>query len=111
MRGSGLLQRPSAHDFVHYTECGKFFAASAAGGQVRLNIAGMPSVELAVDQRMKHDFRFIACHDAVPEATVSPNRAVGESAAFHAARSMALARASRDITVPTGTPAACAISW
>jgi hypothetical protein len=32
------------------------------------------------------------------------------SAAFHAERSMVRARASRDITVPTGTPDTSAIS-
>src|SRR4029077_7138770 len=65
----------------------------------------MPGVELAVNQRMQHNFRFVASHDAVPEATAGPGRVVTVSEAFHAARSMARARASRDITVPTGTPA------
>jgi uncharacterized SAM-binding protein YcdF (DUF218 family) len=78
---------------------------------MRLDIAGMPGVELAVNQRMQHNFRFIASHDAVPEATAGPGRVVTVSAAFHAARSIARARASRDMTVPTGTPATWAISW
>jgi hypothetical protein len=75
---------------------------------MRLDIAGVPGIELAVDQRMQHNFRFIASHDVVPEATAGPGRVVTVSAAFHAARSMA--RASRDMTVPTGTPATRAIS-
>ena len=78
---------------------------------MRLDIAGVPGVELGVNQRMQHNFRFIASHDAVPEATAGPGRVVTVSAAFHAARSMARARASCNMTVPTGTPATWAISW
>jgi hypothetical protein len=54
---------------------------------------------------MEHNFQFIAFHSGVPEATAGPDRVVAFSAAFHAARSMARPRASRDMTVPTGTPA------
>jgi hypothetical protein len=63
-----------------------------------LHVAGMAGVELTVDQRIKQDFRVIAVHGIAP------------SAPFHAARSIDRARASRDITVPTGTPATSAIS-
>jgi hypothetical protein len=59
---------------------------------------------------MKHNFRFIASHNAVPEATAGPGRVVAVLA-FHAARSMTRARASRDMTVPSGTPTTWAISW
>src|SRR5215469_14689990 len=96
---------------MHGAERGQLFVASGTGCHVRLDVAGVPGIELAVDQRMQHDFRFIAFHDAVPEATAGPRRLVEISAAFHAARSMARARASRDMTVPTGTPATWAISW
>ena len=65
---------------------------------MRLDIAGMAGIELAVDERMQQDFAFGAVHGVVPSAT------------FHAERSIERARASRDITVPTGTPATWAIS-
>jgi hypothetical protein len=70
----------------------------------------MAGVELAVDQRMKQNFQFIAFHGAVPEAVAGPDRTVVFSLAFHADRSMARARANRDMTVPTGTPATSAMS-
>ena len=60
---------------------------------MRLDVARMAGVELAVEQRVQQDFAFGAVHGAAPSAT------------FHAERSIARARASRDITVPTGTPA------
>ena len=62
------------------------------------DVAGMAGVELAVDERMQHDFGVGAVHGAAPSATVQ------------AERSIERARASRDITVPTGTPATSAIS-
>src|SRR5262249_49477017 len=96
---------------MHGAERGQLFVASGTGCHVRLDVAGVPGIELAVDQRMQHDFRFIAFHDAVPEATAGPGRLVEISAAFHAARSRAGARASRALPVPPGTPATGAISW
>ena len=63
-----------------------------------LDIAGVAGVELAVDERMQHDFGVGAVHGVAPSATVQ------------AERSIARARANRDITVPTGTPATSAIS-
>ena len=65
---------------------------------MRLDVARMPGIELAVDQRMQQDFAFGAVHVVDP------------SSAFHAERSIDRARPSRDITVPTGTPATSAIS-
>jgi hypothetical protein len=53
---------------------------------MRLDIAGVSGIELAVNQRMQHNFRFIAFHVAVPEAMAGPGRVVTISAAFHAAR-------------------------
>ena len=100
-----LNQGRGDHNFVHRAERGKLFPARGTAGHMRLDIAGMSGVELAVNQRMKHNFRFIAFHGAVPEATAGPGRVVVVSAAFQAARSMARARANRDMTVPTGMPA------
>ena len=58
----------------------------------------MAGVEFAVDQRVKQDLGFVAGHFGC------------SSSAIHAERSMARARARRDITVPTGTPTVSAIS-
>jgi hypothetical protein len=82
----------------------RFELLGAAGATVhmRLDIAGMPGIELAVDQRMQEDFAFGAVHDTAP--------GIALSATFHAERNIERARASRDITVPTGTPATWAIS-
>ena len=76
---------------------------------MRLDFAGMPGIKLAVYQRMKQNFEFSAIHSASPEAA-DPDLAPSVSAAFHAERSIARARANRDMTVPTGTPATPAIS-
>jgi hypothetical protein len=75
---------------------------------MRLHVAGMSGIELAIDQRVEQNFEFGAIHCMTPEAVAGWEVAV--SAAFHAERSMARARASRDMTVPTGTPATSAIS-
>src|SRR5215472_13701159 len=99
MRGRDLLQWGRAHHFMHGAECGKPVSASLTGSHVRFDVPRMTGVEFAVDQRMKQHFRFIAVHSADPEGTAGPRWV---SAAFQAARSMARARARRDITVPTG---------
>src|SRR5690242_1716973 len=99
MRRRGLLQGRRVHDIVHGAECGKLFAASRAASHMGLDIEGMPCIELAVDERMKQNFGFFAVHSTVLEAIAGPRRVVVVSAVFHAARSMARARASRDITV------------
>ena len=59
--------------------------------RMRFDIARMASIELIVDQRMQQDFSFVAGHGLL-------------SSASQAVRNNARARASRDITVPTGTP-------
>ena len=71
-------------------------AARTAGG-MRFNFTRMHGIELVVDQRMQHDFCFVAGHGPF-------------SSASHAVRSSPRARARRDITVPTGTPVTSAIS-
>src|SRR5260370_31537275 len=62
------------------------------------DLARVPGVELAVDQRVKKNFSLVASHFGC------------SSSAIHADLSMARARARRDITVPTGTSATSAIS-
>ena len=58
----------------------------------------LAGIEFAVDQGMKQNLTFVAVHG------------VGPSATFQVARNIDRARASRDITVPTGMPATSAIS-
>ena len=65
---------------------------------MRFNLARVPGIELAIEERMKQNFGFGAGH------------VDGSSSAIHAFRSMDRARAKRDITVPTGTPTTSAIS-
>jgi len=65
---------------------------------MRLDLARVSGVELAVDQRMNKNPCLVAGHFG------------GSCSASHAERSMARARARRDITVPTGTSATSAIS-
>ena len=83
---------------AHFTIAAQLRGAARAAGDVRFDLARMAGVELAVEQRMQQDFRLVAGH-------------VGcSSSAIHAVRSMARARARRDITVPTGAPTTSAIS-
>src|SRR4029077_2726836 len=82
----------------HRAQVRELFAAIRAGREVRLDIARMTGVKLVVDQRVDQDFRVGAVHGADPSST------------FQRARSIERARASRDITVPTGTPTTSAIS-
>src|SRR5580700_11599134 len=96
MRRGSFLQARLRHRFTHGAERFEFFRASGAGGHMGLDVAGMAGIKLAVDERVQQDFSFVAGHDP--------------SSAFHAVRSMARARASRDITVPTGAPTMSAIS-
>jgi hypothetical protein len=73
-------------------------SAVRAAGDMSFDLARVAGIELVVEQRVKQDPRFVAGHLAC------------SSSAFQAARSMARARARRDITVPTGAPTASAIS-
>src|SRR6478609_4147723 len=72
--------------------------ASRAARDMVFDIARVAGVEFAVDQRVKQQFSLVAIHFGC------------SSSAIHAERSMARARARRDITVPTGTSATSAIS-
>ena len=51
---------------------------------MRLDIAGVPGIEFAVEQGVQHDFGFVAVHGIAPSAPV------------HAERSIVRARARRD---------------
>lgn len=66
--------------------------------QMPLDVAGMPGIELAVEQGVEQDLGFCTSHVRDP------------SSAIQALRNMQRARASRDMTVPTGTPTTSAIS-
>src|ERR1700722_389953 len=98
MCGRSHLQIRGAYCVMHFTEFRELRGAGGASRNMLLHVAGMAGVELTVDQRIEQDFRVIAVHGSAP------------SAPFHAARSIDRARARRDITVPTGTPATSAIS-
>ena len=98
-RRRGEFQVGAGHRLTHGAERLELRGAAGASRHVGLDIAAVPGVELAVDQRVKQQFVFGAIHHTAPSAT------------FQAARSIDRARASRDITVPTGTPATSAISW
>ena len=102
MRRRRLFEVGSRHCFVYGAERLELRGAAGTRRHVRLDVAGMPGVELAVDQRMQQDFAFGAVHGIDPGTE--------PSATFQAERSIERARASRDITVPTGTPATSAIS-
>src|SRR5580704_15195956 len=95
---STLLQARGAHSVMHLTQFRQLRGAGGASRNMLLDVVGMAGVELIVDQRIEQDLGVIAVHGIAP------------SAPFHAARSIDRARASRDITVPTGTPATSAIS-
>ena len=62
------------------------------------DLARVTGVEFAVDQCVQEEIRFVAGHLGC------------SSSASQAVRSMARARASRDITVPTGAPTVSSIS-
>jgi hypothetical protein len=93
-----LFQLGGSDGSAHRTKGPELVGATAARRHMRLDLACVAGVELAVDQRMNKHFGFGAVHVVDP------------SSPFHAARSMDRARASRDITVPRGMRATSAIS-
>ena len=110
--GAVSLQVGSRHRLAHGAERFELRGAAGATRHMRLDVAGMPGVELAVDQRMQQNFAFGAVHGTASwrRLPAFAARRLRLRAAFHAERSIERARASRDITVPTGTPATSAIS-
>ena len=90
---SGFRDRLAHRAIIPQQRC-----AVRAVGHMVFDVARMAGVEFAVDQRLKQDFGLVAGHFGC------------SCSASHADRSMARARARRDITVPTGTSATSAIS-
>src|ERR1700730_4556580 len=97
--GRGLLQAETRHRSTHGAERRNFSGAGGTGRQMYLDVAGMAGVKLAIDERMEQNFRICAIHGLYP------------SASFPARSTIERARASGDITVPTGTPATSGLSW
>ena len=96
--GRGVTQIGAGDRLAHLAISGKLRGATRAAGDMGFDVARVPGVEFAVDQRVKKNFGFVAGHFGC------------SCSASHAERSMARARARRDITVPTGTSATSAIS-
>src|SRR5438309_1957310 len=80
-----LAQLRGRHSLLHLAMGTKLRRTPRTTLQMRLHIAGMPGIELAVEEGVKQDFGFGASHVASP------------SSAIHAARSMDRPRARRDI--------------
>src|SRR5205823_9177601 len=97
--GRSRVSQVGAGDRLAHLAIGqKLRGATRAAGDMVFDRARVPGVELVVDQCVKKNFSLLASHFGC------------SSSAIHADRSMARARARRDITVPTGTSATSAIS-
>src|SRR6516165_150793 len=59
MRRRKLLKRSAGHGLAHSAERVELLGATRTRPRMCLHRAGVTGVELAVDQRMKHNFRFI----------------------------------------------------
>src|SRR5207248_8506265 len=94
----GVLHIGGSDRLAHLAIGGKLRRAGRASRDMLFDLARMARVEFAVHQGVKKDFGLVASHLGC------------SSSAVHAVRSMARARARRDITVPTGAPTALAIS-
>jgi hypothetical protein len=93
-----IAQVGAGDGLAHLSIVGQRRGAARASRNMRLDVAGMPGIELAVDQCVEKDLCLVAGH------------VFGSCSAIHADRSMARARARRDITVPTGAATMSAIS-
>ena len=98
-RRRGETQVRAGHRMAHLAKLPKLRRAVRTDADMRLDRAGARHIEFAVDQAMQQHLCFIARHHCA-----------FSSADSHAARNIERARANRDITVPTGTPAISAIS-
>ena len=96
-RGHGKAERRSAQRLFHLARGGKLGSASLTLRDMRFDLARVAGVEFAVGQRVNENACFLAGHDPF-------------SSASQASRKSPRARASRDITVPTGVPVTSAIS-
>src|SRR5260370_31106852 len=97
-RGGLVPQIVARHRLAHFAIVAQRRRTVLAACNMGFDVARMSGVEFAVNQRVKKDFGFVAGHFGC------------SCSAIHADRSMARARASRDITVPTGTSPTSAIS-
>ena len=87
-----MAQVRRQHDGAKFLKLAILCRASRAGRDMRLDVARMTGIELAIDQRMQHHACLVAIHI----------RSLPPSAAIQASRSNLRARASRDMTVPIG---------
>jgi hypothetical protein len=91
LRRSCITQIGAGDRLAHLAITQQLRGATRAAGDMVFDLARVSGVEFAVDQRVKKNFSLVASHFGC------------SSSAIHADRSMARARARRDITVPTGT--------
>jgi hypothetical protein len=92
------MQIAGGHCGSHVAIGVQLSSAALARGNVRLDLTDMPGVELVIEQCVKKNLGLVAGH------------LYGSSSAIHAIRSIARARARRDITVPMGAPTMSEIS-
>src|ERR1700733_1115578 len=64
---------------VHGAERFEFLGASGASRHMSLDVAGVTGIELAVDERMQHDFGVGAVHGVAPSATVQAERSIARA--------------------------------
>ena len=85
---------------MHLLDVAQLCGAMWANRGMSFDFARVSGIEFAVDERVHQEAGFFAVHRGVSSA----------SALSQASRSMLRARASRDITVPTGAPTISAMS-
>ena len=96
--GAANVMLSCLHRGAHLAELGKLHGAARAGRDVVLHLARLARLS-SPSMSPCSSAGFLACHHGV-----------FSSAASQAVRSIERPRASRDITVPIGTPAISAIS-